>query len=219
MSGYETALRREQVYHRLRRDILDCALPPGARLHEPELAERFSISKSPVRDALLRLEAEKLVIVRPRKAYQVAPLSVSDAREFFELRTVLEQACVLNAARNAADSSLRALDRFRTTHSNGNAGDFIAYNREFHLGITKLCDNRRLAGTAADLIEQFDRFVIVSVQRLPAADPEVLIAEHCHIIDALQARAARKAAALLSSHIRSARRRVLSALSRNAAAE
>src|SRR6516165_4848333 len=65
----ETPLRREEVYHRLRRDILDCALPPGTELHAPELAERFAISKSPVRDALLRLEAERLVVVRPRKGY------------------------------------------------------------------------------------------------------------------------------------------------------
>jgi DNA-binding GntR family transcriptional regulator len=214
----ETAnqLRREEVYHRLRRDILDCALPPGTELHEPELAERFAISKSPVRDALLRLEAERLVVIRPRKGYKVAPVSLSDARDLFEFRALIEQTCVMNAAENAPESSLAALDRFRSLGAADEPSQFIVYNRGFHLAIAKLCDNRRIAQTGAGLIEQFDRLVILSVKKLAKEDIPALIAEHCEIIGALQARAGKRAARLLSAHIGRARRRVLSALSQAA---
>jgi DNA-binding GntR family transcriptional regulator len=212
----ETSLRREEVYYCLRRDILDCALPPGTELHEPELAERFAISKSPVRDALLRLEAERLVVVRPRKGYRVAPVSLSDARDLFEFRALIEQACVMNAAESASESALEALDRFRSLSAAGAPSRFIVYNRGFHLAIAKLCDNRRIAHTGASLIEQFDRLVIVSVKKLAKADVVALISEHCQIIDALQARAGKRAARLISAHIGRARRRVLSALSQAA---
>jgi DNA-binding GntR family transcriptional regulator len=93
---------------------------------------------------------------------------------------------------------------------------FIIYNRGFHLAIAKLCDNRRIAQTGTGLIEQFDRLVIVSVNKLAKDDVPVLIAEHCQIIDALQARAGKRAARLMSAHIGRARRRVLSALSQAA---
>lgn len=214
----EALLRREEVYRRLRRDILECALPPGTELHEPELAERFASSKSPIRDALLRLEAERLVVVRPRKSYRVAPVSVSDARDLFEIRALMEQACAANAAEHAPDSALKALDRFRFLYSSDDPAHFISYNREFHLGIARLCDNRRIAQAAAELIEQFDRIVIVSVQKLARDhdDVAVLVSEHGQIIDALQARAKKRAARALSDHIERARRRVLSALSQAA---
>jgi DNA-binding GntR family transcriptional regulator len=212
----ETQLWREEVYHRLRRDILDCALAPGTELHEPELAERFAISKSPVRDALLRLEAERLVVVRPRKGYKVAPVSLSDARDLFEFRALVEQACVMNAAENASESALKALDRFRSLGAAGESSRFIVYNRGFHLAIAKLCDNRRIAQTGAGLIEQFDRLVIVSVKQLAKEEVAALIAEHSQIIDALQARAGKRAARLISAHVGRARRRVLSALSQAA---
>jgi GntR family transcriptional regulator, rspAB operon transcriptional repressor len=212
----ETLLRREEVYHRLRRDILDCALAPGTELHEPELAERFAISKSPVRDALLRLEAERLVVIRPRKGYKVAPVSLSDARDLFEFRVLIEQACVMNAAENASESVLQALDGFRSLDAASEPAQFIAYNRGFHLAIAKLCDNRRIAQTGVNLIEQFDRLVILSVKKLAKEEIPALIAEHCQIIGALQARAGKRAARLMSAHIGRARRRVLSALSQAA---
>jgi GntR family transcriptional regulator, rspAB operon transcriptional repressor len=216
MAERQTLLRREKVYHSLRRDILDCALPPGTELHEPELAERFAISKSPIRDALLRLEAERLVVIRPRKGYKVAPVSLSDARDLFEFRALIEQACVMNAVESATESALEALDRFRFSDTAGEPSEFIVYNRGFHLAIAKLCDNRRIARTGVSLIEQFDRLVILSVKKLAKEDVPALIAEHCEIIDALQARAGKRAARLVSAHIGRARRRVLSALSQAA---
>ncbi|HEU0150820.1 MAG TPA: GntR family transcriptional regulator, partial [Bradyrhizobium sp.] len=67
-------LMRADIYTSLRREILSCAIPPGAEIRDAAFAERFSVSRSPVRDALLRLEAEGLVLIHPRKGYRAAPI-------------------------------------------------------------------------------------------------------------------------------------------------
>ena len=71
-------LLRVDIHEKLREEILACRLSPGADLREQELASRFQVSKSPVRDALLRLEREQLVTIAPRQGYRVAPISLSD---------------------------------------------------------------------------------------------------------------------------------------------
>src|SRR3954467_12177410 len=106
-------LLRVDIYEKLRDEILGCQLRPGSDLREQQLASRFAVSKSPVRDALFRLEREHLVTISPRQGYRVAPISLSDAREMLRLRAVLECASVAEGAREASEQDLAALDRFR----------------------------------------------------------------------------------------------------------
>lgn len=206
-----TELQRERIYHRLRQDILSCALAPGAPLYEGGLAERFEVSKSPIRDALSRLAAEKLVTVVPRKGYRVAPISLSDAAELFEFRALLEMTCAQIGAERAAAEELEALDRFRTLEPWGGPAGFVRYNREFHLAVIQLCPNRRIADAARDLIEQFDRLVLMSVNS-DARNFDALVGEHRAIIDALQERDGRRAGRLVQQHVGRAEKRVMGAL-------
>lgn len=218
-------LMRSDIYAALRREILSCAIPPGAEIREAEFAERFSASRSPVRDALLRLEAEGLVVIHPRKGYRAAPISIADARDLFEFRAVLEPACAASVAGEASDEDLRRLDRFRSMDGfakvnakaeAGEAPSFVQYNREFHLAIARLCANRRIREATIDLIEQFDRLVTVSISSIEeGSQRDALIKEHCDIIDALQARDGKRAGRILSRHAGRARKRVLAALSRS----
>ena len=69
-------LLRDNVYESLRSDILTCRLAPGDDMREQELAERYAVSRQPVREALLRLEREHLVTVQPRQGYRVNPISL-----------------------------------------------------------------------------------------------------------------------------------------------
>lgn len=206
-------LLRVDIYRKLRDEILACELRPGADLREQVLASRFSVSKSPVRDALLRLEREHLVTIAPRQGYRVAPISLSDAREMFRLRVVLETACVAEAARAAPDEELDALDRFRALRG---SASFLEYNQDFHRALARLSGNRRMTLAACELIEHMHRLVKMSVETLRGHSPAGLIKEHASIIDAVQAREGRRAAALLRSHIQDAERRVADALSRAA---
>ena len=105
-------LLRDNVYESLRADILTCRLAPGDDMREQELAERYAVSRQPVREALLRLEREHLVTVQPRQGYRVNPISLSDARDLLRFRLALEPACVAEAIENAADDVLKALDEF-----------------------------------------------------------------------------------------------------------
>jgi DNA-binding GntR family transcriptional regulator len=214
-------LMRSDIYGVIRREILSCAIPPGAEIRDADIAERFSVSRSPVRDALLRLEAEGLVVISPRKGYRASPISIADARDLFEFRAVLEAACAANVAAEASDEAMRTLDRFRSMHDYAEgeadaAPSFVRYNREFHLAIAQLCANQRIRLSTIDLIEQFDRLVTVSISSNEAGSQrDALIAEHCEIIDALQARDGRRAGRILARHAGRARKRVMAALSRS----
>jgi GntR family transcriptional regulator, rspAB operon transcriptional repressor len=210
------ALLRIDIYRKLREEILACELPPGADLREQSLAARFSVSKSPVRDALLRLERERLVTIAPRQGYRVAPISVADARDLFRLRAVLETASVADGARAASDEDLAALDRFRSFRERDHEGGFLGYNREFHCSLARLSGNERMATAACELIEQMHRLIRVSVDNAERRKPNVLVLEHARVIDALQMRDGRRAASLLRRHIEAAERRVARALERSA---
>jgi DNA-binding GntR family transcriptional regulator len=197
-------LLRDNVYDALRHAILTCELRPGQDLREQDLAERFEVSRSPVRDALLRLETERLVTVLPRQGYRVNPVSLTDAQDIFGLRLVIEPACAAAAA-HAADTS--ALNTYRTQ-----TGDFVAYNRAFHAELAHLSGNARMEAVSRDLVEQSDRLVRVSLSRIAPAEHGQLIAEHVAIIEAIQSGNADHAADLVRSHVEQAQVRVLAGL-------
>src|SRR5436305_13967665 len=135
-------LLRDNVYESLRSDILTCPFAPGDDMREQDLAERYAVSRQPVREALLRLEREHLVTVQPRQGYRVNPISLSDARDLLRFRLALEPACVAEAVESADDNVLKALNRFR--RFSGNREDFIAYNRGFHSAPAHASGNPRL---------------------------------------------------------------------------
>src|SRR5437868_11293328 len=107
-------LLRDNVYESLRSDILSCRLAPGDDMREQELAQRYAVSRQPVREALLRLERERLVTVHARQGYQINAISVADARDLLRMRLALEPACAAEAAADAPQAVLDALDAFRT---------------------------------------------------------------------------------------------------------
>src|ERR1700742_2054354 len=179
-------LLRDNVYESLRSDILTCRLAPGDDMREQELAERYAVSRQPVREALLRLEREHLVTVQPRQGYRVNPISLSDARDLLRFRLALEPACVAEAIDGAPEKVLAALDNFRSFV--GNREDFITYNRGFHSALAHASGNRRMASALCDLIGQADRLVRVSITNLKGHDPTQLVAEHVALIEAMQQR-------------------------------
>lgn len=200
-------LLRDNVYDALRCAILTCDLRPGQELRELDLAVRYEVSRSPVRDALLRLEQERLVTVLPRQGYRVNPISVADAKDIFGLRLLIEPACAAAAA-SAGDAG--ALDAFY-----GHAGDetdFIGYNRAFHAAIADLSGNARMAAVARDLVEQSDRLVRVSLRAIGEYDRSRLVAEHEVIIDAIRTGDGARAARIAHAHVADAQTRVLTAL-------
>ena len=207
-------LLRENIYDALRNDILTCRLAPGDDMREQELADRYTVSRQPIREALLRLEREHLVTVNPRQGYRVNPISIGDARDLLRFRLAIEPACVAEAIENAPQDVLLALNEYRSF--TGGREDFITYNRNFHSALAHASGNRRMAAAACDLIEQADRLVRVSLANVKGHDPAQLVSEHADVIDAMQRRDKRGAVCVIRAHIQKTEKRVLPALARNA---
>jgi Transcriptional regulators len=214
-SANGSRLLRETVYEQLRADMISCKLAPGTEIREAELAARFDMSKSPVRDALMRLEREGLVITLPRQGYRVAPVSLTDVLDMFHLRAALERACIERIVLRGTDEQLRSLDAFRQFVPADWDGGFVAFNRAFHRRIAELGGNARMRDQLNDLIDQLERAVQVSVANTRQGNPQVLVNEHAAIIDALQARALKRAQRLAERHIAQAGRRVSRAISKS----
>jgi GntR family transcriptional regulator, rspAB operon transcriptional repressor len=216
-SASGSRLLRETVYEQIRADILSLKLAPGAEMREAELAARFNVSKSPVRDALMRLERESLVITLPRQGYRVAPVSLSDVQDMFHLRAALERACMERIVRQASDEQLASLEPFRKFERDAWEGGFIDYNRAFHRKLAEIAGNPRMRDQLNNLIDQMERVVLMSVNRVTegSGNTSVLVDEHCHIIDMLQQRQVKRAERLAEQHIAAAGKRVSEAISRS----
>ncbi len=214
LPGNGSRLLREAVYEQLRADMISCRLAPGTEIREAELAARFDMSKSPVRDALMRLEREGLVISLPRQGYRVAPVSLPDVLDMFHLRAALERACMERIARYASDAQLKELDSFRHFDASAWESGFIDYNRAFHRHLAQLGGNPRMRDQLNVLIDLMERAVQMSLNTIKRRDPQSLVDEHCGIIDALQAREVRRAQRLVEQHTAAASKRVSNAISK-----
>jgi DNA-binding GntR family transcriptional regulator len=208
-------LLRHTVYEQLRAEMISCQLAPGTELREAELASRFAMSKSPVRDALMRLEREGLVLSLPRQGYRVAPISLPDVMDMFHLRAALERACVERIAQDCSDTELKSLNEFRRFKPQDWEGGFLAYNRAFHRRLAHLSGNARLRDHLIELIDLMERAVLMSLSNTKQGDPRALLDEHVALIDALQARAAKLAQRLAERHVNAAGKRVHNAISRS----
>lgn len=208
-----TQLMRHRVFEELREDIMSCDLQPGTEVRESELAERYDVSKSPIRDALQRLEFEGLVEINPRKGHRVTPISIQDATDILEMREILEVAAQRKIAADASDEALAALNKFRVADLSS-MNDFAHYNREFHAQIAAMSGNARLSDMMRSLMDNYERLCIVSlsVRKKEAAAMACALQEHIAIIDALQARDGRTAARLSKKHIRKSHVQVLRGL-------
>jgi len=206
-------LLRDSIYQSIRNAILLGEFQPGQELREQTLAERYHVSRAPVRDSLLRLELENLVTVRPRQGYLVNPISISNVEDIIDLRSLIEPACAAAAAQADDNTVVRALDRFRGfADQDFEEARYVEYNESFHLSVADLSNNKRVAAVALDLIQQFKRVVRVVVSSF---NPEAVrrdCAEHEAIIDAIQAHDADRAFRLAHEHAKAARERLTTAL-------
>ena len=111
LDGVEHRQLKDSVYLKLRQEIVSARLPPGYLLREAELAARFGVSKTPLREAFVRLEKDGFVEIAPYRSAVVGGYSRQDLREIYEVRELLEGLCAREAALNIATEDLAALSR------------------------------------------------------------------------------------------------------------
>ncbi len=190
---------REVVCEALREAIRNGVLQPGERLMEIQLAEELGVSRTPVREAVRKLELEGYVIMMPRRGTYVADLSIRDINEVFEIRTSLESLASGLAAERITEEELERLQRLLVsigTHiASGDMEKIVATDTEFHELLYQASRNQRLIGIISNLREQLTRFRTTSMSfpgRLAAT-----LEEHREIVEAIaqgDVKAARKTA-------------------------
>jgi DNA-binding GntR family transcriptional regulator len=170
--------------------ILDNALPPGVQRLEAELAMELGMSRTPVREAMLKLQQEGLVAVTPRHGMRVLPLSAADMRDIYDVLESLEpKAAELLARRGLAPAQLAPLhaacDAMDAALQAGDRGAWAAADEAFHRGLLALCGNRRLAAMVGQVSDQSHRarMLTLNLRPLPAAST----AEHRAIMVAIAA--------------------------------
>jgi DNA-binding GntR family transcriptional regulator len=190
---------REQVYDFLREEMNRGGLKPGGFLDLNELAQRLGISRTPLRDALLQLEAEGFVSILPRRGFRLNALSIEDIRHFYEIIGSLEAAALLSVAEELSEGDLetmrRANEAMREAIAAGDFDRFHKWNLMFHDVFLERSPNRRLVA----LVQSLKRRLYDWPRRpgILKAWEERSVEEHDALIAHLQAGQPEQAAAQL----------------------
>jgi DNA-binding GntR family transcriptional regulator len=195
----------DRVYAALRRKVIDSELAPGSQILEQELAIALGVSRTPLREALVRLENEGLLEIIPRHGVRIIPMSVADMKEIYQVLVSLESAAAAAlASQPPSDAALDALDAiYDRMDAHLKAGDVTAWALEderFHLKIIELAGNRRLREIVSNCWDQAHRARMFTLRMQTHPQPLQSMKEHRQIISALRKHDAAKAENLLRSH-------------------
>ena len=185
-----------QAYRTIKDRILANHYPPGQQVLEQQLADDLGMSRTPVREALIRLQNEGLVDLIPRRGMRVVPLSPEDLREIYEVLTALEVAAVERLARRALPPQAlapleTALQDMEDCLDRDDRDGWARADACFHQTLITLSGNKRLAGMAATLADQAHRARMVTLRLRPK--PVQSIREHREVLAALLAGDGRRA--------------------------
>jgi DNA-binding GntR family transcriptional regulator len=208
------------AYQRLRHAIMRLELAPGAGVSEAQLVDRFGFSKAAVRAALARLRAEGLVVAEPRRGHVIAPLTMRDVIEIYDLRLLLEPPATAAAAgRIEGDELARMRELAEPPVDPGDAPSlerFMSANRTIHLAIVEAAGNRRAARIVERLLDDSERARLVAL-RTGAASHGVRARQELQLVlAALQAGDGPRAAELMAAAIRQFRDELVESLQRAA---
>ncbi len=208
---------RDIVFETLREAIIAGQLRPGERLMEVQIAEELGVSRTPVREAIRKLELEGFVIMVPRKGAYVSDMSIKDVTHVFEIRRALEGLAAELAAERMTEEELeeleRILDRTAETTSRLDVTSTVDMDTGFHQILYEASRNERLSSMLYHLREQIQRFRTQSLSR-PGRLKRALV-EHQGIVDALRRRDGELARQLVEEHIDNAETELLAVFQEN----
>jgi DNA-binding GntR family transcriptional regulator len=178
---------REKIVETIRNAIVNGQLASGTRVAEPDLAGKFGISRTPIREAFRQLESEGFITVIPRKGAIVASLSPKDVADFYDLKAVLEGYAARTAAKKLTPKDIERMEsvnrQMEAAAAKKDVRKVLSLHNEFHDIFVRSCGNEKLHSIVQHLVMQFQRF------RLIMAMPgrvEGIIQQHREIIDAFR---------------------------------
>lgn len=195
---------RWQVYAQLRSDIVTLDLPPGRAVSEAELAEVYGVSRTPIREALIRLAEDHLIEVVPQLGSYVTRISVREVTDVLFIRETLELATLADIAdRMTEDDEAQLRDllaRQRSAAERGDAAAWFSTDEELHFTLQQIGDHMRTWSVIGWAKAHLDRVRILSrpdIDRLTA-----MHARHAALVDDLAAKRVGAAAQVLTEHLR-----------------
>lgn len=202
---------REMVFESLREAIILGRLRPGERLMEIQLAEEMGVSRTPVREAIRKLELEGFVVMVPRKGAYVAGVSVKDIADVFEVRSALEGLAAGLAAERITEEEMEELEKVILQISGEeDILTVVKRDNEFHELIYRASRNHRLTQIITHLSEQISRFRLTSLS-VPGR-LKIAVGEHKKITEAICDRNVDLSCRLASEHMENAEQNLLNAI-------
>ncbi|MCG0277895.1 MAG: GntR family transcriptional regulator [Thermanaeromonas sp.] len=205
---------REIVFETLREAILAGHLKPGERLMEVQLAEEMGVSRTPVREAIRKLELEGLVVMVPRKGAYVADISTKDIADVFEIRGALEALAAALACERITEEELEELERLLVKIAEcaekNDLETLVQLDTQFHDILYRASRNDRLVQIINNLREHIQRFRTSSLAT-PGRKRET-VEEHKALVEAIASRNVELAQRLAQEHIENAENRLLEAI-------
>jgi len=181
---------REKILETIRDAIMSGALKPGEKVAEPELAERFGISRTPIREAFRQLESEGYLTVIPRKGAVVVSFSPKEIEEFYAIKSILEGYAARRACLNLTTREIEKLtainEKLRQLAGEGDLKHFFKVHSDFHDTFIRACNNEKLQEMIGNLVNKFQRLRLASLS-LPGR-MLISVQEHEKIVDAFLAR-------------------------------
>jgi DNA-binding GntR family transcriptional regulator len=204
----------DQVYETIKNEIITCVLQPGQQLSQPELAERYQAGVTPIREALHRLAQEGLVQPIPRFGYIVAPITLSDVAEIYELRSILESAAArlaaLRSPKERLDQIVEFADYTYVYQDHDSYLRFLAFNSQFHRSVAVAAGNQRLVESISRMLDELTRVFHLGLEIRDNA--EEMRSEHKALAEVLSRRDPDAAERIVQAQIAHSQQRVLEAL-------
>ena len=179
---------RERIVDFVKEAIIKGRLKPGERVPEPELAEWFGISRTPIREAFRQLEAQGFITFTPRKGAIVSPITDKDVRDFYAIKGLLEGYAAKMACQKLAGEDIKRMEELNEQMAKcaekNEVKNFFKLDNQFHDVFLKVCGNDKLYNLIHTIVQQFERFRRTSLS-LPGR-MQSSVKQHYEIIDAFR---------------------------------
>ncbi len=204
--------RADEVYLQLKRDVAEFSLVPGDRFTENEISERLGVSRTPVRQALTRLQQEGYVEVLFRSGWRVLPFDFDQFEQLYDLRMVLETTAAHRLCADGQQVDRALLDQLvaiwlvAPAHRSADAAQVAQWDEAFHCHLVAAAGNGEMARVHRDVTERIR--IIRRLDFTQAARIEATYDEHGKILKAIQRKRGDQAALLLRAHIQTSQAEV-----------
>ena len=204
--------RADEVYDQLKRDVAEFKLLPGDRFTETEISERLHVSRTPVRQALFRLQQEGFMEVLFRSGWRVLPFDFEKFEQLYDLRMVLETTAAQRLSGDSVGVDRALLDELTAiwlvpvTQRSASMADVARWDEEFHCALVTASGNAEMARVHRDVTDRIR--IIRRLDFTKQARIDATYDEHAKILRAIRAKRGDQAAMLLRAHIQTSQAEV-----------